>query len=95
MREAAVDPPVDSREPGGDLVDDSVEIVDPCLERDGEVDEVVLARSEQDLLCFPHGPELEVERQRENEREGCRSGGSDGYPGCGVGELRGHDKHLI
>ena len=45
MREAAVDPLVDAREPGGDLVDDSVQVVDASLQGDREVDEVVLSRA--------------------------------------------------
>src|SRR5207253_880485 len=50
LRDGAVDAPVDAGEPGGDLVHRTVQIVDPALERDGEVDEIGLASAEQDEL---------------------------------------------
>ena len=42
-----VDPPVDAREPGRDLVDRAVEVVDPPLQRDGELDEVLAAAADE------------------------------------------------
>src|SRR5258708_198205 len=50
LRQRAVDAPVDTREAGRDLVDNAVEVVDPRLQRDGEVDEVLLAAAEEDEL---------------------------------------------
>ena len=43
---------------GRDLVHRAVQVVDPSLERDGEVDEVGLAAAEQDELRGPDAPEL-------------------------------------
>src|SRR5581483_12361991 len=40
LRDGAVDAPVDAREPGCDLVDRAVDVVDPGLERDRELDQV-------------------------------------------------------
>ena len=65
-----------------DLVDDAVQVVDPSLQRDREVDEVVLARPEQDELGLPHGAKLQVAGQREEERYDCRRRGADGDPGA-------------
>ena len=42
-----VDPPVDAREAGRDLVDGAVQVVDPALERDRELDEVLAAAADQ------------------------------------------------
>ena len=52
----AVDPAVDAREARGDLVDRAVEVVDPALQRDGEVDEVLAAAAEQRPLRLAHAP---------------------------------------
>ena len=45
-----VDPAVDPREPGRDLVDGAVQVVDPALERDGELDQVLAAAADQHPL---------------------------------------------
>ena len=48
----AVHAPVDAHEAGRDLVDGAVEVVDPALQRDGEVDQVGLAVAEQHRLAL-------------------------------------------
>ena len=53
----AVDPAVDAGEPGGDLVDRTVEVVDPALQRDGELDEVAPAAAEQRQLGGARPPD--------------------------------------
>src|SRR5262249_56676887 len=45
-----VDAAVDAREAGGDLVDGAVEVVDPRLQRDGEVDEILPAAPDERAL---------------------------------------------
>ena len=50
VRDRAVDPAVDAREPAGDLVDRAVEVVDPALQRDGELDEILAAAADQHAL---------------------------------------------
>src|SRR5437763_13126414 len=50
LREGFVEATVDTREPGGDLVYRSMEVVDSGLQRDGEVDEVTGAAPEHYLL---------------------------------------------
>ncbi len=75
------------------LVDRAVQVVDPRLERDGEVDEIVLAAPEEDGLRLPDGAELEVERNREEERDdGHRRGGErdHGHGRIGHPTLAGH-----
>ena len=86
--QTAVHPPVDARQPGRDLVDDAMEVVDPRLQRDGEVDEIVLARAHEHELGLPHGAQLQVEGEREKESRDRRRCGADGDPGSGVGEVR-------
>ena len=46
-------PEVDAREPRGDLVDGPVEIVDPPLQGDREVDDVGGRAAEYGLLAAP------------------------------------------
>ena len=53
VRDGPVDAPVDAGEPGGDLVDGAVEVVDPALEGDGELDDVLAAAAEQQALRLP------------------------------------------
>ena len=50
VRDRPVDAAVDAREARGHLVDRAVEVVDPPLERDGEVDEVSPAAAEEHPL---------------------------------------------
>src|SRR6266540_1681850 len=50
LRDGGVDSAIDPRESSGDLVHGSVQIVDSSLERDREVDEILLPASEQDEL---------------------------------------------
>src|SRR5207245_1849489 len=59
-----------------------VEVVDPALERDGEVDEVGLAAAEQDELGGPHAPEPEEVERGEDERDGGCGGCPDRDPAC-------------
>jgi hypothetical protein len=40
-----------------------VEVVDPRLQGDREVDEIILARAHHHELRLPDGPELHVERE--------------------------------
>src|SRR6266536_3453543 len=92
LRDAVVDPPVDAREGGADLVHRAVEVVDPALERDGEVDEVGLAAAEQHELRRAHAPQGEVVADREEERQSRRHRGADRDPagdrGAEVHQLR-------
>ena len=67
LRHGLVDPPVDPREPGRYLVDGPVEIVDPGLQRDGEVDKIARAAPEHHLLRRPHPPELEPGQERRSQ----------------------------
>ena len=50
VRDRSVDAPVDPRQPRRDLVDRAMEIVDPRLQRDGELDHVVGGAAENGLL---------------------------------------------
>ena len=59
VRDGPVDAAVDPREPGGDLVDGPVQVVDPALQRDGELDEVLAAAAEQHPLRVAHAPHLD------------------------------------
>ena len=53
----AVDATVDPGQLAGDPVHDPVEVVDPALQRDGEVDEVGGAAAEEDALRGAHLPQ--------------------------------------
>ena len=57
VRDAAVDPAVDPRQPCGDLVDGPVQVVDPALQRDGEVDEIRPAAAHERPLCLTQAPD--------------------------------------
>src|SRR5205814_10189768 len=57
-----VDSPVDAGEPGRDLVDRPVEIVDPGLQRDGEIDEIVLRTAKEHLLRWTESAALDTGR---------------------------------
>ena len=78
LRDAVVDPAVDARERAGDLVDRAVEVVDPRLQRDGEVDEIRLAAAEQDELRRDGRGGASATRRRRSrasERDERRAGG--------------------
>ena len=64
-----VDAAVDPREAGRDLVDRPVQVVDPALERDGEVDEVLLAAAEQHPLRLAHAAAAPPRERRHDQRE--------------------------
>ena len=57
VRDRVVDPPVDAREAGRDLVDGAVQVVDPALERDGELDEVLAAAADERPLRVAEPPD--------------------------------------
>ena len=56
VRDRLVDAAVDPREAGGDLVDGAVEVVDPPLERDGELDEILAAAADERSLGVTKAP---------------------------------------
>ena len=85
--DGGVDPAVDPREAGGDLVHGSVQIIDPSLERDGEVDEILLAASEQDELGRTDGAQLPPREPGYQQRDPCGGAGPDRDP------LRGRERH--
>ena len=62
--------------PGGDLVDRAVQVVDPALQRDGEVDEVLLAAAEQHAAAR-RGPRAAstTRARRRSARRGCDGAG--------------------
>ncbi len=57
LRHRVVDAPVDALERRGQLVDRTMQVVDPRLQRDGEIDEVVLASAEEHELRLAHAPQ--------------------------------------
>ncbi len=76
-----------------DVVDGAVEIVDPPLERDGEVDQVGLAAAEKHLLRGAHPAHPEQAPDHQRERGERNAGGPDRDPRRGRarqahGELR-------
>src|SRR3990170_1017536 len=75
VRHRPVDTPVDPREPGRNLVDGAVEIVDTALERDGEVEQVAAVAPQHDALRGLHPREPAPEREGEGEGEGRRRAG--------------------
>ena len=77
MRDRAVDPPVDTRKAGGDLVDDAVEVVDPGLERDREVDEIGLPATEQHGLAGAEPAHAASEHHDREQGAGCDRAGDD------------------
>ena len=80
VRETAVHPLVDPRDSRGDLVDDAMEVIDACLERDGEVDQIVLALPEDDALCPPEATQLDVEGSSQHHCDPSRDGRAQGDP---------------
>src|SRR5436190_18039952 len=82
LGDGVVDAPVDARQRRPDLVDGLVEIVDPPLERDGEVDEVCLLVAEQHELCPPDAAERQEVAECEEERCDGRHRGADRAPAC-------------
>src|SRR5918992_567466 len=75
VRDAAVDPAVDPHEAGRDLVHGAVEVVDTRLQRDGELDEILLRAAEQDCLRTAQTPDLDEEDDPQDD------GGESGGPG--------------
>ncbi len=76
-----VDAPVDARERRRDLVDGAVQVVDPALERDRELDEVLAAAADQHALrvAEPADPHPRDPREREpgdpdHARDDCDDG---------------------
>ena len=74
---------VDSDEPGRDLVHGPVQVVDPALERDGELDEVALAPAEQHLLARPQALDAQPDPGGQQERDHCCRRRADRDPGGG------------
>ena len=73
IRQRPVDATVDPREAGGDLVDRAMEVVDPALQRDSEVDEVRAAAAEQDPLRVSQPADAHPEPEAQEERNHGRS----------------------
>jgi hypothetical protein len=67
-----------------------VEVVDPRLQRHGEVDEIVAPRSEHDGLGPSNPAQSREGREREREREQSENKGRDRDPPGG----RGRDVHF-
>ncbi len=67
--DGAVDAPVDAREPRGHLVHRAVEVVDPALERDGEVDDVRRRAAEDRLLVASERPDAPPGGKGGDERD--------------------------
>ena len=59
VRDSPVDAAVDPGQSGGDLVDRSMEIVDPRLERDRELGEILAAAAEEHPLRVADAPHLD------------------------------------
>ena len=84
-----VDAPVDPREPRRDLVDRAVQVVDPPLQRDGEVDEVALAAAEQNRLAIAQRAGSAASSQTtDDERDDGDRGSADRDPGGGRATTR-------
>ena len=83
LRDGRVDAPVDAREPCRDLVHGAVQVVDPPLERDGEVDEVGLAAAEQHELRGPDAPQLRRCEHRATTAATATTAARDRDPACG------------
>ena len=73
--------PVPADEACRDLVNGPVQVVDPALERDGEVDEVALAAAEQHLLACLQAPHAKPDPGGHQERNDCRYRRADRDPG--------------
>jgi hypothetical protein len=85
-REALVDAAVDAREGRCDVVDGPVQVVDARLQRDGEVDEIVLAAAEQHRLRGAHPPHAAPEDGDERQRDDSGGTGAERDPGRHRGE---------
>lgn len=66
-RHGRIEAPLEAAERCRDLVDRTVQAVDPSLERDGEVDEVAAAAAEQRELCRPDAAQPQVEDQSDRD----------------------------
>src|SRR6266516_2184295 len=82
VRDAAVDSPVDACEPGRDLVHGAVQVVDPALQRDREVDEIFLAAADEHELGRAHPSHRQPHCQADAEREHGCDRGTDCDPRC-------------
>src|SRR5207247_330146 len=87
LRDRRVDSPIDTREACRDLVHSPVQVVDPALERDCEVDEVLLHPSEQHELGRPHGAQLPPGETGHEQRGSCNGAGPDRGPFRGRDQL--------
>src|SRR6516165_8650686 len=68
VRDRLVDLPVDPREPGGDLVDSAVKIVDPRLQRDRELHEVLPAAADERALRVTQPARPDPRDARDHDR---------------------------
>ena len=57
-----------------------MKVVDARLQRDGEVDEVVLATAEQDQLRPADAAQRQIVGERDEERDDGRNGGAERDP---------------
>ena len=73
--------------PRGDLVHGPVQVVDPALQRDGEIDEILLATAEQHALRRANRLQLPPREARDDQREPCDGAGRDRDP------FRGRESH--
>ena len=80
VRDRAVDAAVDPRERGCDLVHGPVQVVHAGLERDGEIDEIVLPAAEEHELRRAHTTELAEQVEAQAEAHDGRSGRADRNP---------------
>jgi hypothetical protein len=75
------EPSIDAREGRGDLGHGAVQIVHPRLQRDREVDEIVLAASEEDDLVRAQPADLGEQVNGDAERHRGRTRRADRDPG--------------
>src|SRR6185437_15395849 len=90
VRDDAVDAPVDARQARGDLVDRAVQVVDPALERDGEVEQVLAAAAEQRALGVPDASHAQGRPPGHDQPDQPDGDAGDAEDGCG----RGREGHL-
>ena len=67
VRDRLVDATVDAREAACDLVDGSVQVVDPSLERHCELDEVLAPATDQRSLSVAEAPNADPGDRRHDE----------------------------
>ena len=85
VRQTLIDPPIEACESGGDLVNRSMQIVDPRLQRHREIDHIAARPTKHVLLGIACTRDLQPRSPRKRQPTDANDESGDGNDGCGSG----------